>query len=154
VDVARLTLHSDPTLHLLGAFGVELVTIWLAVLTVLRLAGVHPTVEARAGLGAAYAASVLVIPAPTLDVSYQFVFSVLAVGTVGLLPRFRFDGDGRVRPASGIGDLSPARGVRDDGEGLPVALEVPSVTTSVVTALLAVTLAWLGYGVAYLVVVS
>jgi hypothetical protein len=28
-----------------------------------------------------------VLPAPTLSVSYHFVFSVLAVGTVGMAPR-------------------------------------------------------------------
>ena len=34
---ARLVLHSDPTLHLLGAFAIELATIWLAAIAVVRV---------------------------------------------------------------------------------------------------------------------
>ncbi|ESP87162.1 metal-dependent hydrolase [Candidatus Halobonum tyrrellensis] len=101
----RVTLSPDPTLHLLAAFGVELATVWAAALVWSRLAAAargveretegasarawRSRVDLRAVAGAGYAASVLVIPAPTLDLSYPFVFSVLAVGAVGLLPRIQ-----------------------------------------------------------------
>lgn len=85
--VTRLTLHPDPTLHLLAAFGIELATIWLAVLVFLRLRGHRftPLVDRRATLGAGYAAAAVVLPAPTLSVSFPFVFTVLAVGALGLV---------------------------------------------------------------------
>lgn len=84
---ATVVLHPDPTLHLLAAFGVELATIWLAAAVYVRLRGgrLFPNVDSRATVGTGYAAAVIVLPAPTLDVSYHFVFSVLAVGGVGLL---------------------------------------------------------------------
>ncbi|MBX0294394.1 metal-dependent hydrolase [Haloarcula nitratireducens] len=81
----RVLLHPDPTGHLLAAFAVELGTVWLAVWTFARLSGyqlpalVHP----RAALGAGYAAAALLLPAPTLEQSAHFVFSVLAIGVVG-----------------------------------------------------------------------
>ncbi|MFB6123481.1 MAG: metal-dependent hydrolase [Haloferacaceae archaeon] len=120
----RLVLASDPTLHLLAAFGVELAVVWSAVAVFCSLAGLRPSVEPRATLGAGYAASVFLIPAPTLDLSYPFVFSVLAVGSLGVLPGIR------LRSAS------------------PIA--APDRTTALVTGLTAVTVAWLAYGVAYL----
>jgi len=81
---ARVTLHADPTLHLLGAFFVELATIWLAVAVYARLSGrsLRRAVRFQAGIGVGYAGAVLVVPAPTLDVASPFVFSVLAVGAV------------------------------------------------------------------------
>lgn len=84
---ARVTLHADPTLHLLAAFGLELATIWLAAATYVRLRGGQflPNVDRRAALGATYGVAAIALPAPTLEVSYHFVFSVLAVGAVGLL---------------------------------------------------------------------
>lgn len=89
----RVTLAADPTLHLLAAFFLELAAIWLGVLALLHLrnrslrAVIHP----RAAAGALFAGAVLLIPAPTLAESYQFVFGVLAVGAVGLAPRRRLD---------------------------------------------------------------
>lgn len=80
----RVTLSSDATLHLLGAFGVELAIIWLAV-------GVHARLTERrlprlidrtAGLGVAYAGAAVLLPAPTLDTSYHFVFTVLGFGAL------------------------------------------------------------------------
>ncbi len=128
VDVSlvahRLPLAPDPTLHLLAAFGVELAVVWSAVAVFCSLVGLRPSFEPRATLGAGYAASVFLIPAPTLDLSYPFVFSVLAVGSLGVLPRLR------LRSSS------------------PVA--VPDRTTALVTGLAAVTVAWTAYGVAYL----
>jgi hypothetical protein len=82
-----VTLHPDPTLHLLGAFAIELSTAWLALLVFLRIDGRRfphwqECVAGRGGLGVGYAAVAPLLPAPTLDESYQFVFSVLVLGIV------------------------------------------------------------------------
>lgn len=120
----RVTLAADPTLHLLGAFAVELAAVWAGVLVATRLLGRSPraVVDMRAVAGVGYAAAVLFIPAPTLDVSYQFVFSVLAVGAVGVVPRF-----------------SPSER----------RLERPDAFDALVAGLGAVTTAALAYGLAY-----
>lgn len=80
----RIALHPDPTLNLLGAFGVELAIIWAALVVAFSLTErpVRTHVDRRAVLGIAYAGAAVMLPAPTLDASYQFVFSVLAVGVV------------------------------------------------------------------------
>jgi membrane-bound metal-dependent hydrolase YbcI (DUF457 family) len=121
----RVVLASDPTLHLLAAFGLELAVVWAAVAVFCWLVGLRPSVEPRATLGAGYAASVFLIPAPTLDLSYPFVFSVLAVGSLGVFPRVRLRSES--------------------------ALAVPDRTTALLTGLTAVTVAWAAYGAAYLV---
>ncbi|WP_123537043.1 metal-dependent hydrolase [Halosimplex salinum] len=84
----RVVLSADPTFHLLGAFGFELATVWLALAAYFWISGdrPHAHVDRRAVLGVAYAGAALALPAPTLDVSYHFVFSVLAVGFVGATP--------------------------------------------------------------------
>ena len=84
----RIALAADPTLHLLGAFWFELLTIWLAAFVFCSLTDRHlgTYVHGRAALGLAYAGVALTLPAPTLDSSYLFVFSVLAVGVVGPAP--------------------------------------------------------------------
>lgn len=89
VFAGRLTLAADPTLHLLGAFFIELAAIWLGVYAFFRLQdrAIAPHISPRAVLGGGYALAALVMPAPTLDVSYHFVFSVTAVGIVGAIPR-------------------------------------------------------------------
>jgi hypothetical protein len=127
----RVALAVDPTLHLLAAFGVELATVWAAVAVVCIATGLRPTtaVSPRATLGAGYAASVLLIPAPTLDLSYPFVFSVLAVGLLGFFPRVRLVGDPR----------GPT-------------VEPPDWLGAALTGLSAITVAWLAYGVAYVLV--
>jgi len=88
VVAERVVLSADPTLHLIGAFGVELATVWLALAAYFRITGKRPAahVDRRAVLGVAYAGAALALPAPTLEVSYHFVFSVLAVGFVGVAP--------------------------------------------------------------------
>ena len=110
VLTARVSLSADPTLHLLGAFAVELATVWAAVVVRSRLRaerdgrsagrlGTAEGVDLRAIAGAGYAAGAFVIPAPTLDLSYPFVLSVLAVGAVGLVPvRLRRRGRAAVAP--------------------------------------------------------
>ncbi|ADB60748.1 hypothetical protein Htur_1863 [Haloterrigena turkmenica DSM 5511] len=79
---SRVVLHPDPTLHLLGAFAIELATIWLAVAVICRLTdrAILASVDRRAGVGAAYGLAALAVTPPTLDVSYHFVFSILGVG--------------------------------------------------------------------------
>jgi len=84
----RVVLAADPTFHLLGAFWLELATVWLALVVYAALTGrrVRAAVHGRASLGVAYVAAVFAIPAPTLASSYEFVLSVLAVGVVGPVP--------------------------------------------------------------------
>ncbi|MBX0285204.1 metal-dependent hydrolase [Haloarcula salinisoli] len=81
----RVALHPDPTGQLLAAFAVELAAIWLAVLAYARLTDreLPSLVSPRASLGAGYAVTALLLPAPTMEQSAHFVFSVLAVGVVG-----------------------------------------------------------------------
>lgn len=126
LDVTVLTEHvplaGDPTLHLLGAFWVELATIWLALLVVFALTGrsLRGHVNRRAALGVGYAAAAVTIPAPTLEVASPFVVSVLAVGAVTAAPR-----------SISIDDVRP--------------------WNAVATGLAAVTLASLAYALVYVV---
>ncbi|MFB6070435.1 MAG: metal-dependent hydrolase [Halanaeroarchaeum sp.] len=84
----RIALAADPTLHLLGAFAVEMAAIWIGLLTYasLREMRLRDHVRPRATAGAAYAIAIAVLPPPTLGASYPFVFSVLGVGLVGAVP--------------------------------------------------------------------
>nr|WP_305883035.1 metal-dependent hydrolase [Halobellus rarus] len=89
---ARVLLHPDPTIHLLGAFALELAVVWLAVLAVVRVTdrSVRLFSDRSAALGATYGVAALVLVPPTLEVSYHFVFSILAVGSVcGALSWYR-----------------------------------------------------------------
>ncbi|QLC32750.1 metal-dependent hydrolase [Halarchaeum sp. CBA1220] len=84
---ARPVLFADPTLDLLAAFALELACIWAGVYAYHRVSGVpmRRHLHGRAAAGGAYALAALVITPPTLQVSYHFVFSVAAVGVVGLV---------------------------------------------------------------------
>jgi membrane-bound metal-dependent hydrolase YbcI (DUF457 family) len=164
---ARVTLHADPTLHLLSAFGLELATVWAALVVWARLHGVSLRGAASpwAGVGTGYAAVVFLLPPPTLSLSYHFVFSVLAVGAVGLAPVVYRRGPFRRTGPAGVVAENPAdrrsldeafgrsddAGARSDG-GLSAG-RTPSRTLlrPVVTGLSAVTLAWVAYGLAYLI---
>lgn len=119
---SRIALSADPTLHLLGAFGVELASIWLAVAAALVLLerDLRDHIDPRATFGVAYALAALVMQPPTLDVSYHFVFSVVAVGAVGAVP-------------------VPTRR----------SISLPEPSTAGVTGLAAVTLAGLAYTITY-----
>lgn len=130
----RLTLATDPTLNLLAIFGVELATLWLAASVYLTLTErrLPNHVNPRAALGVAYAVAAFVLPAPTLSVSYQFVFSVLAVGVVGVTPR------SVPRPEWEFPTPTVSRPSRDN------------VLTAALTALTAVTLAATAYTAVYL----
>lgn len=79
---SRVLLHSDPTLHLLGAFAIELAVIWLALVTICRLTdrSILALVDRRAAVGVLYGAVAVAATPPTLAVSYHFVFSILGVG--------------------------------------------------------------------------
>ena len=120
----RVTLAADPTLHLLAAFALELAAIWAGVLVAVRLLdqSTLAAIDLRASAGVGYAAAILVIPAPTLDLSYPFVFSVLLVGAVGVVPRLR---------------LNDRR------------LERPRALDALLTGLAAVTTAGLAYAIVY-----
>ena len=79
---ARLVLHPDPTLHLLGAFAVELATIWLAAIAVVWVTdrSWRTFYGPSAALGATYGAAALVLVPPTLETSFHFVFSIIGLG--------------------------------------------------------------------------
>ncbi|WP_435099717.1 metal-dependent hydrolase [Halorubrum sp. N11] len=81
----RITLHPDPTLHLLAAFLIEIGTVWLGIWTYARSHGVplRRVVHPRAGFGTGYAGAVFVIPPPTIHNAAAFVFSVLALSVIG-----------------------------------------------------------------------
>lgn len=116
----------DPTLNLLTAFGFELMAIWAGLLVFLHLTDqrFRTHLATRAAIGGAYALTALVIQPPTLETSYQFVFTVLAVGSLGVHPRSIID-----------------RSEQD-------------MVTTIVTGLSAVTVAGLGYTITYLVTTS
>ncbi|MXR50055.1 hydrolase [Halovenus sp. WSH3] len=80
----RILLSSDPTLHLLGAFGLELGVVALAVGVVARQLEYEPhrLIDRRALLGVAYGVAAVVMTPPTIHLSYRFVGSILAVGGV------------------------------------------------------------------------
>lgn len=82
----RVTLSPDATLHLLGAFWLELAVVWLAVAAYFRLTDrrVLAHVERPAALGVCYGGAALVLPPPTLAVSYHFVYTVLGTGLVAV----------------------------------------------------------------------
>ncbi len=129
----RITLAADPTLHLLGAFWLELLTMWLAAFVYCSLTDrrLGTYIHGRATLGLAYAVAALAVPAPTLDSSYKFVFSVLAVGMVGPAPFVR----------------QRWQNLRTDA--LP--LDADGVLTATLTGLAAITLASVAYAVVYIV---
>jgi len=125
---ARVVLHADPTLNLVGVFGLELATIWAAGYVYLRATDrpLLAHVDARAAVGVAYAIAALVLPAPSVDGSYQFVFTILAVGIVGVAPQ-----------------LLPSRSI--------LTAEWHETVTWALTGLGAVSVAALAYTLAYLV---
>lgn len=84
----RVGPFADPTLDLLLAFGVELAVLWAGVIAVAWLTNrsVRRGIDRRAGVAAAYGVAAIVLTPPTMAASYQFVFSVLALGVVGAVP--------------------------------------------------------------------
>ncbi|WP_135822752.1 metal-dependent hydrolase [Halostella litorea] len=86
--VPRVALSADPTLHLLGAFALELAALWLAAAVFFRLTerSVPAAVDRRAAVGGLYGAAVVAMDPPTLSVSYHFVFTILAAGLLVAAP--------------------------------------------------------------------
>lgn len=80
----RVVLSSDPTLHLLAAFAVELAAIAFGAVVVARYFDLQPRelVGRRAAVGGLYGAAAVVMVPPTIHLSYHFVFSILLVGAV------------------------------------------------------------------------
>lgn len=128
----RVVLHPDPTMHLLAAFGFELVTIWAAGFVYLhvtdRRLGDH--VSPHATLGVAFAAAVVFLPPPSLDSPYRFVFGALGVGMV-----------------SGVG-IDPRRWPALLGRD-PENPRLPALDTAI-TALVALSTALVAYAALYL----
>ncbi|MXR43104.1 hypothetical protein GRX01_17380 [Halobaculum sp. WSA2] len=120
----QMLLSSDPTLHLLGAFFIELTIIWAGFLVVARLRGwrLKRHLNRRAALGIAYGGAVFAIPAPTVETASPFVFSVLLIGFIGIPNRSGWQEDRSIQ-----------------------------LINTVTTALAAVTLAAAAYTVSYLV---
>lgn len=84
----HVALHPDATVHLLAAFALELAIVWAAFVTYARLTDREPLalIDRRAVVGVGYGAAAVVLPAPTISAAEPFVFSVLAVGIVGVAP--------------------------------------------------------------------
>lgn len=130
-----IVLSGDPTLHLLGVFGLELGLAWLAAATYLELSGESPRrfVDRRAMLAVGYGFTALVLHPPTLESSYQFVFSIIAVGLVLGIPEVGIPTGRRLRSVVRSRSMNPDR-------TLSVAL----------TGIAAVTVGWIAYLGAYL----
>ena len=122
----RVLLSGDPTLHLLGAFALEVTTVWLAVVVYAGLRGrsLRRLLRPRAALGTSYAGAVVLLPLPTLAASYQFVVGVLVLGAVVALVGL---------PTTDLNSVRAREGV-------------------LVTGLATVTVAFLAYLLAYLAV--
>lgn len=124
----RPAVFADPTLNLLAPLFLELTTVWLALWAVARTSDrrIRDGIAGRAAAGAGFGAAVFLLPAPTLSVSYHFVFGLLGVGAVLAAPLPRVE-------VSSLSDLRdhPWRGT--------------------VTGVAAVTLAAVTYAVGYLV---
>ena len=134
----RVLLHGDPTMHLLGAFAIELAVVWLAAVTIARVAGfsLPELVDLRALAGVAYGVPAVSMAPPTLEVSYHFVFSILSVGVI-------------------------SAGVSTRPTAIPSATELrrqfgrhPLLLSVAFTALTGITAALVGYAVVYLVVAA
>lgn len=85
---ARPEAFADPTLNLLAPLYLELATAWLALLVYLWIDGHRfgDHLAGRASVGVGYAGAAFLLPAPTLDVSYHFVFGLLALGAALATP--------------------------------------------------------------------
>ena len=129
----RVVLHPDPALHLLAAFGLEIATMWAAAAVYLHLTDRRMAAHVRphATLGLAFAGAALLLPPPSLDAPYRFVFGALGVGAV-----------------SGVGThpRNWRRFLTTDPDGRPL-----TALGAALTALAALTAALVGYGSLYLV---
>ncbi len=78
----RVVLHADATLNLLSIFLLELLLAGAGLIIYMYLTDrdiryyIHPA----AALGSLYTATIIVLPPPTLAVSYHFVYTLLGLG--------------------------------------------------------------------------
>jgi membrane-bound metal-dependent hydrolase YbcI (DUF457 family) len=145
---ARVTLSADPTLHLLGAFAVELavVALALAVYAALTDRSLRPSRYAAGGV--AYGAAVLVVPAPTLEVSYPFVFTILAVGALAATPGVAATAPRALaRLRDELAPVTP-RPLSPDG-GVATGVDPEPALRALATGVATVALALLAYTVGY-----
>jgi membrane-bound metal-dependent hydrolase YbcI (DUF457 family) len=144
----KVLVSADPTVHLLFTFALEVVAVWLAALVFLQLTDrpVRRYVDPLAGIGVAYGAFALFIPAPTLAVPSAFVFSILGVGVLFSASTLFVPGGSRQL-------------VADGGFGRPIGRRLPkpsfpdaeAVIEALLTGTAAVTVAWVAYLVSYLI---
>ncbi len=150
---ARVALSTDPTLHLLGAFALELAVIALALVVYADLAERSVRPSPRALLGVAGGLAALALPAPTLDVSYHFVFSVLAVGVVAASPGLAATARRLVaRGRAALAAAAPRPVFADGGHTVAAPADHDRALRALATAVATVALALGAYAVGYLVV--
>jgi membrane-bound metal-dependent hydrolase YbcI (DUF457 family) len=148
----RVALSGDPTLHLLGAFAVELavVALALAVYADLGRRSVRPSRYAVGGV--AYGAAVLVVPAPTLEVSYPFVFSILGVGVLAATPAFGASARRLLaRTRRALDGVAPRPVSADGGHPVADSPDRDRALRALATAVTTVSLALAAYTVGYVV---
>ncbi|MFC3960028.1 metal-dependent hydrolase [Halovivax cerinus] len=164
---SRVVISGDPTLHLLGAFAIELATVWLALLALYRLTdrAVIPAIDRRATVGSLYGVTALVATPPTLAVSYHFVYSILGVGFLfGAIKTAPLPSQVRLPIRSSLGPSIPGSrsAALDRLTGRTLAdrlgdgswLSNDDVLDGALTAVAAVTVALATYGVSYVLVVG
>ena len=127
----RVVLHPDPTLHLLAVFGLEVATMWAAAVVYLHTTDrrMADYVSPHATLGVGFAVAALVLPSPTLESPYRFVFGALGIGMV-----------------SGVSRPRQWRAV----VSRPAAAERLTALDAALTALATLTTALVAYGTLYL----
>lgn len=124
----KLALAPEPTVNLVGLFGLEVALAWGALATVASVRGwrLRDALAPRAGLAVGFAGAALVIQPPTLRIAYHFALGTIGTGLVlGVAAP-------AVRGRLGPGDVRIRR------------------RTGVVTSLAAVSLALVAYLLAYL----
>ncbi|MFB6253015.1 MAG: metal-dependent hydrolase [Halobacteriaceae archaeon] len=86
IVTTRIAPFMDPTLNLLMAFWIELLVIWSGLIMIYHLQerSIINDIRPKIGLGSLYGFAVFIIQPPSMEISYQFVFSVLAMGVVGM----------------------------------------------------------------------
>jgi membrane-bound metal-dependent hydrolase YbcI (DUF457 family) len=122
----RIALAGEPTLHLLGTFGLELLAAWLALLVLTRSRDRHLSelIAPRALAGATFGIAALVLAPPTLERPYRFTASVVPI-------------------AAGVGASCWIRP--------PIQWERPETITVVSTGLTALSVALVAYTVVFVV---
>lgn len=148
---ARIAFSTDPTLHLLGAFAVELAVVALALAVYADLTDRSLRPSRYAAGGVAYGAAVLVVPAPTLEVSYPFVFTILGVGALAASPGVATTAPRALaRLRDELAPVTP-RPLSPDG-GVTVGVDPEPALRALATGVATVALAFLAYAAGYVLV--